>query len=136
MYDAKLYIDGKFFAEVRNGGQGGPDDQWPTAGYTMEDVRRMNAWIEAHAPPDTSLGAPLPQSLESICQDLVEDWLAERDYKRLMKQTAYIVGKDLFTIKGEGDLRAVVLKKRPSAIFLKDLPKERVLRFLKEGTLS
>lgn len=104
-YTAQIWIDGKHVADVKNDGRGGCDFHYPVAPFTRADIEKVEARIKAEFPPvDMSKYGldPHPASLESVCGDLLDTHLVEKDLKRLMR------GKVLFLVDGE--VRHVGLK--------------------------
>lgn len=90
-YTATIYVDGSRFASVRNAGHGGSDEVHPlTGGYPAID--ELENRIKATYPKKVSKYFPegLEESLESICCNLVNEFLRNREFKKLMRRICYI----------------------------------------------
>ena len=87
-YSATVYFNNRPCAKVSNRGHGGPDEEYITNQAAWKD---MMLYIAA-LPKKKSSFFPdgMPQDLEGICCDLVNDFYAARDLKRLMaKRVVY-----------------------------------------------
>ena len=85
-YQASVYVDGKRFATVRNSGFGGGDEVHPlSANY--DDVRELEKRIEEtyDREPSRYFADGFQPTLESICCDLVNDHLREKDLRRRLR---------------------------------------------------
>lgn len=106
-YAAKVFIDGKHVADVSNEGHGGCDHQRPARGKTQADLAALDALIGATFPRMTYDGEDLgPATLESVCGDLLTEWLISRDLTRLMNRAI------VFVALGMPGLRTVSLKQK------------------------
>jgi len=80
-YSADLYLHGRKVAEVSNHGHGGCDDVGYVnklmAQYVSEELAKMDA------------------PLEAICCDLVNDWLAAKDLKKLLSKRVIYTRDDM-----------------------------------------
>lgn len=80
-FEATVYIDGKRCGTVSNEGYGGPDS------YSTDQLRVQLESIAKGLPPIdmTQYGSkePLPQSAETLIGQLMEDYLEQRQIKRL-----------------------------------------------------
>ena len=83
-YQATLYVDGEKWGQVGNDGHGGCD-YFHGTGKTYEDLRRLNERIAATFEPYTGFGTSLEYNLEMICGDLVNKWLADREFAKLLR---------------------------------------------------
>ncbi len=110
-YDATLYVDGEKWGTVSNQGHGGPD-MFHGAGKSYDDLKALDVRIaETYPKIDmTSVGCPgetMDESLETICSDIVSNFLVEKDAKKVVKgkvaffKTAPAPGEHapLYTIK-------------------------------------
>lgn len=85
---ADLYVNGKKVGCVKNDGRGGCTEYH---GYTEKDYQTISD-AEAYCKTLPNVYEP---TLESVIDDLFEDWLKERDLKKMNKlfQKAIVVGK-------------------------------------------
>jgi hypothetical protein len=87
-YTAQVWVDGVHICDVSNHGQGGGDSQYPAKGKTQADVDAINAEIKATYPKNTYEAGGETHSydadLETVCGDLLADYLLTRDLKRLL----------------------------------------------------
>jgi hypothetical protein len=104
-YSATLYVDGDKWGEVSNHGHGGPDSFHPVKGKGWDDLRALNERIEATMAKIEAYGMTLTPSLETICGDLVNEWLREKDFKRAMSR------KVLFTQDGKEGIFEISVKR-------------------------
>jgi hypothetical protein len=99
-FEATLYIDGKRFGHVQNDGHGGCDDVYP-----LNECKDVSAWrkqldaieaelssveIETDLPPIDGKRFTLPNSLELVVGDLMNDWHRANELKRLFKRIIYV----------------------------------------------
>jgi len=90
-YSASLYFDGKRIGTVSNQGHGGCDDE------RREDKPRwleMLDYVKTLPKNNWALqGTPLEieQCLEGVCCDLVNHFLARRDFKREASKNAVVI---------------------------------------------
>jgi hypothetical protein len=80
-YAASLYIDGKKVGRVSNAGHGGADDfdgDWRV-------YEEIDAWVAANMEGTKWDDKVLPANLEGLCCELVNDHLAEKELKKLLK---------------------------------------------------
>lgn len=83
-YSAKLFVDGKHFADVSNHGTGGCDNQYPAKGVTRAELDALNDKIKAEYPPvelGNGLGS-VPCDLELLCGQLLDRYLSIRDVRK------------------------------------------------------
>lgn len=84
-YAAQVWVDGIHVADVSNDGHGGCDHQHPAKGFTYKDIEALNQRIAAEFPPAFEIeGKPHPADLETVCGDLLTDWLIGKDLKRAL----------------------------------------------------
>lgn len=141
-YQATLYVDGVKWGIVSNDGHGGGDRFDGLGGRGWSDIAELNKRIAATIPPYTYEDRSLPYDLELICADLVNDWLARRDFTKLMRT------KVLFTKPGEvgiwqvpvvkGATHAMTLdvmhRKHPAYTYLSDLPEAEAWELYRAAT--
>ena len=86
-YQAKLYLNGKHIATVRNDGHGGADDQYPEGDFTDSDLKALSDRCEAEMPKYVSKYVPegLEVDLEMWCQGAVDDYLLLQTMKKDMR---------------------------------------------------
>lgn len=158
-YQAKIFVDGKHFADVENDGHGGADHVRPVGKFTHDDVIALNELIAAtfprgrYAPDPDGDRDPGPvemgeeylgeytHDLESVCSELMAEYLLTRDAKKLMNKLHFIKlpgQKEIFSIGKSADLkshgqqlRAQVMRKYPGAIILNDLTIDQVVKILR-----
>ena len=117
-YNAKIYIDGKAFAEVNNDGRGGCDDVYPLNNHRREDIaswRKRLQVIEAHlAKTDivTTIKNPdgtfwtYPNNLESECAELMNQYHQKNEVKKILRRVSYL--------KPDGNLYQLLAKYKPT----------------------
>lgn len=140
-YSATLYVDGVRWGEVRNEGHGGPDMFHGVGGKTWENLAELDKRIAATFPPIEFEGlAPISNTLECVCGELVNDWLYERDYKRASSRNALFIkpgekGLFQFPLKGTTAEKAlpVLRAKYPAYQWLADLPPAEALALYRAG---
>lgn len=122
-FSATIYVDGAKAGEARNNGQGGCTTILP---------RTLEAQIDAYAatlPPQTITGDHepmiLPQTAESIIDNLVAEHMAERHFAQTIK------GKFLFTIPGKIGIYAVKEPRAGAEMTISDAEKEKIRLSLK-----
>ncbi len=99
-YSAKLYVGGKYIADVGNRGHGGPDHFHPVQKVITEEA--LNARIATDYPDWEMNGITGKQTIEYICGDIVSDHLTRKDLKRA-------TGKNILFIQ-DGTIQQVGLK--------------------------
>lgn len=137
-YTATLYVDGDKWGTVGNEGHGGCDYFHGSPG---RDLAALDKRIAETMPAEEFEGMTLPRSLESVCVDLVNEWLMEKDYKRALR------GGPMFVDPARPGLRVVKLKRNdpafaarlarfremhPSYKFLDDMPADEARRVYRE----
>lgn len=138
-YSADLYIDGKKAGTVSNEGHGGPDHQHLLPGY---DIAAIDAYIATNYPPLTYGGRSFPMNLESLCGDLMNDFLARRDVKRALSTKIIARAEDgtfyEWTKKRKGqDITAKILAQiatqHPGYHVLNTMPEDKAVEMLRSG---
>lgn len=82
-YTATIYVDGKRFATVDNNGHGGCDNVHPISGGWAA-IKELEERIKSTFPR-----IEFEPSLETICGDLVNDFLINREFKKAMRRICY-----------------------------------------------
>ena len=138
-YSADLYIDGKKAGMVSNEGHGGPDHQHLLPGY---DLAAINAHIAATYPPMRVETMSIPMDLESLCCDLVNEFLTKRDFKRSLSTKIVAKAEDgtlyEWTKKQKGqDVSAKILAhiaaKHPGYQVLNNIPEDKAFEIFRAG---
>lgn len=89
-YSATVYFDGYRCGTVKNDGRGGCDYQyaenegWPKMMDYIDTLPKLDSGYPDHENPGNSW--MMPQSLETICHDLVTDFLIAKDLKSLLRR--------------------------------------------------
>lgn len=101
-YSAKVYVDGKLFAEVKNAGHGGPDDYDFAKGQSWETLKVLNTRIAATYPAHECYGTRLEESLEMICHTVAFRHLEMKNFRSALSRKV-MVRKDgkVYDIKGK-----------------------------------
>jgi len=98
-YAASLYIDGKKVGRVSNSGRGGADDfdgDWKV-------YEEIDAWVAANMEGTQWDDGVLPANLEGLCCELVNDHLAEKELKKLLKnRVLYVQDNTLMQMRWKG----------------------------------
>jgi hypothetical protein len=105
-YKAAIYIDGKRVGDVSNDGRGGCDNvnPWTVAKIIDEYAKTLPKIICDWIDPKTNLPAEIEQTHETIFGDLINDWLIDKDLKKLL-------GSKVVYTKEDGKLYGTVLLK-------------------------
>jgi hypothetical protein len=148
-YAAQLWVDGKHIADVSNHGHGGCDSAHPAKGCTRSDINEIEDFIKANTvPEDTGMKlhgeAFMTQpDLESICGDLLSDYLVEKDLKRLLGRTVAFYDpkanavrsyKGKFTGDAAIRLIAQTMQKYPDAVILNNAPRDEAVALFKKAS--
>ena len=141
-YEAALYIDGKKIGVVSNEGHGGPDNFYgDQAAFAKADD-----WCKANLPKwdmaEYGDSKPRDTSLEMHCGKLLDEHLALKDLRRLLKNRVVFVKPDskiyqTNTIKAKGPALdrtkaawiAELSAKNPDYIILNTLPEAGALAY-------
>jgi len=136
-YEATLYANGKAVAKVGNDGHGGPDRVYETNKETMKAVY---AYIDSLPKEVTDIKESdgtfweMDQSLETICGNLVNDFLVLRDVKKALKRVIYTKpnSTDIWELKPKWkptpDFLAEFKKENPTYRILNSLPVDEVVK--------
>ncbi len=142
-YAAKLFVDGKAFALVRNDGHGGCDYVDPLhRGYRELETRlkeleaRIAETFPKHDMSDMGDGSipSMDESLEMICHSLVWEHVDQRNMKsRLSRTVMTFEGGEVYTWKGKKDEARMdrIATQKPEAIILNRLPFDEAWELLK-----
>jgi len=90
-YSAKVYLDGKYLADVSNHGHGGPDNVYFSDDYLrdanrLEDLnKKIGEFFPIHKYEIDGEDHSFPENLEIICHGLVWDADAKKRLKRELK---------------------------------------------------
>lgn len=147
-YAADLYVSGSLMAFVSNQGHGGCDMVRPAPGYSHADIEKLEAYAKTlpvivanFIDPATGKPFEMPQTLETICGDLLENHLAARDMRRTLKRTIAFIdpakkGVQIYKGKHVGVERAHLCthttRKIPGAIILNNLPEPEALKLWRQ----
>lgn len=128
-YQATLYVDGNKWGTVSNQGHGGCDDFDGIGGKSYADIKALNKQIAETYSPDESYGMTTEQNLETLCGDLVNQWLRDKDFARAMKSKVLFTKPDVrgvweVAVKKPQTFDGVLFKMRtksPEYTYLADL---------------
>lgn len=114
-FSCTVYADGKRIALAENRGHGGETDiRALNGGWQSPEITKAREYVDTLPEVETDWNDPknpdkkftYKQSLEGIVDDLVADWLTERDVKRMLNN------KWLFTIDGKAGLFQIPKRKK------------------------
>jgi hypothetical protein len=144
-YEATLYVDGVRWGVVGNDGHGGPDHFHGVEGRNYGDLPALDERIAA-AYPRITFGDDaegISASLETVCGDLVNQFLRSRALTRMYAGTKSKVlyfkeppvdGSPLYEVAMKTHTLEAWLKhiagKYPDAVVINTLPKEEALAML------
>ena len=106
-FSADVWVDGKKMFGVKNAGHGGGDEVYGIKGG-VEHVNTVYREIDEELGKDMApqsdnakaLDLPeLPNCLEFEVCNIINQWLDDKEIKKVMRTVAYIVGDELFTVK-------------------------------------
>jgi hypothetical protein len=128
-YQATLYVDGVKWGTVSNQGQGGCDD-FHSETKSDADFAELNSRIKETYEPYEYEGTTLKQNLETVCGDLVNQWLRDKDFNRAMKAKVLFTKPDVrgvwqLAVKKPLTLEVMLAKLKainPQYTYLADLP--------------
>jgi hypothetical protein len=125
-YEAIVYVDGKKAFYANNHGTGGPDF------YTPIDHALYNkamAYVKS-LPPHSDKYGEMAMDMELFIGDLIDEKLAEKEVKKLLKKTVMVDGGNLYTLKAvySEALKVQIMKKYPTAIVLNSLSFEDAVK--------
>lgn len=139
-YEATLYVDGEKWGKVSNEGHGGADSFHGNGGKNYDDIRKLDEQIAATYPVDDSYGITIEASLETVCGDLVCEFLSKRDFKRLLKKPTYINDKGhimQFKVPKGVTLDRVLVavrQKKPEVTLLNDMSEDEGFAAFRKAT--
>ena len=92
-YEASIYVDGKKSGSVSNQGYGGCDDIFWNS---KEIEQRVDAWVEVQPrmPLPWDESETLKFSLELLFGEIVNDWLAEKDFNRVLRKGLIMINNN------------------------------------------
>lgn len=105
-FNARLYVDGKPFADIENDGRGGANHVYNYhASHTQEEraawqtkMAEIDAYFASLPKSKLDLGdgriVDIEQSLEIWTSEQINEWLARKDFKRRMKAKILAKFKD------------------------------------------
>lgn len=126
-YTAKLFVDGKHFADVSNDGHGGCDYVYPPKGKEsgfQDRLQALEQTVKDVYPKHEFNGMTFDESLEVICHGLVWEHVDKRNLKSRLSRTVMTFedGKIMIYKGKKSDaLMNVIAEKKPSAIILNRL---------------
>lgn len=141
-YNAALYVDGVRIAEVSNDGHGGCDFVHPYGkgsegrAANQKVIDAAEAWLKDQPKIVTDLPShndedeffTYSQSLETVCGDLLQKWLVERDVKKALKR------RIMFTKPNEDGIYELPARFKPTkeniAQYHEQKPEYRILNNL------
>ena len=133
-YEASLYVDDKRFARVSNDGKGRADKIVLEPGVTQRDFKALNTRIAKSFPKVKFLGESFSATLESVCHDLLQEALWEKDLRKALKGDQWLFISDTEVLaydKKAGqkieEVVAAVRQENKNAVLLNDLPFEEAL---------
>lgn len=92
-YQASIYVDGKSSGTVRNDGFGGADHiVW----NSKEIEQRVDAWVseQPRMPLPWDKNETIEFSLEVMFGELIDQWLAEKEFKRVLRKGLIIINNN------------------------------------------
>ncbi len=142
-YTAKVYVDGRYFADVSNSGHGGCDMVHPPRGKEKgfyDLVEALEARIKTTYPgSDYDFGGDakghMEESLEGLCHAQAWESVERRNLKsRLSRKIIMVEDGKVYTIKGKRTPERVeaVAKRYPDATILNSLKFDAAYDLFKE----
>ncbi len=145
-YTAKLLVNGKYFADLRNDGHGGCDMIDPPKGTHFndpafnKDLKALEVLIgETFPAHDMSKYdmSPMKESLEVICHTLAWEFVDQRNFRSKLSRKVMAL-KDGKIIQWSGkkteEFMDVILDKHPEAIILNRLTFAAAWEIAKENS--
>jgi hypothetical protein len=119
-------VDGKKAFYASNEGCGGPDFYRPIDKGLYEQAV---AYVKS-LPPHSDKYGDMEMNMELFIGDLVDEKLAEKEVKKLLRKTVMVDGGKLYTLKAPYSeaLNAQIMKKYPTATVLNGLPFDEVVK--------
>ena len=127
-YAADIWVDGVKRGDVTNDGHGGADRINPPA--LGEEI---NAYAKTLPPVANPWGEPLENCAELLLGDLLSDWLAARDLKRLFK-TKVVFSRDGKIYTCQPGPMSVRQQESKGTVFLNGLPFNEAVTIYRKGT--
>jgi hypothetical protein len=141
-YTADLYLDGVLIARVGNHGHGGCDFQHPVGGFDLDALNREIRETYPTEPNEFDPTLTMHQDIESICGNLLTDWLLVKDAKRWFKKSLVFIDghairefkhKVPMTAEMEARARAACDAKYPGRPILNGLADAEIARLLRKA---
>lgn len=134
-FTADVYFDGKRLAHASNRGCGGSTDIYPYEGQ-RERLKEAEEYAQTFQDVITMDGKQHDlgkHSVESIVGDLLDEYLAAKDLKRLLKTTVGIVGTKVLQMKAPYSDRTAehFRRQHPDVVLLNELPFDEALAAFK-----
>jgi hypothetical protein len=86
-FQGKLYINGKYVADVKNTGQGGNTDVYPVDKLTGSIIAEAEKYLSMQPKKKSDMyDFEYIRSVESEVDDLFADWLEDKEKKKFEKQ--------------------------------------------------
>jgi hypothetical protein len=86
-FQGKLYINGKYVADVKNTGQGGNTDVYPVDKLTGSIIAEAEKYLSMQPKKkDEMYDFEYIRTVESEVDDLFADWLEDKEKKKFEKQ--------------------------------------------------
>lgn len=134
---ASLYVDGKMICTVKNDGHGGCDMHELAKGRTRAELQAVHDWVKANVPARDYEGITIQPDLDTVVDELLMTHLATKDLTKLLKgKIVAKVGEAIicWAIPPAklGECRERLLKAKPGAEFLNDMPFEQALEIYRK----
>ena len=103
-FSADVWCDGKKMFGMKNAGHGGSDEVYSINGG-VKDIWAAYHEIDAELGKTIKKypehGFEIAHSLESEVCDIINQWLDDKEIKKVMRTVSYLVGDELFTVKAK-----------------------------------
>lgn len=101
-YTAKLFVDGKHFADVSNHGHGGPDNYHFVGGNTWDSFKALEERVKATYPKTKYGDMELEQSVECLCHGIAFRHVEMRNFRSTLSRKV-LIAKDgkVYSIGGK-----------------------------------
>ena len=91
-FEASIYVDGKRRGTASNGGYGGcTDEYWDDREFGKTVAEYIKTLPELPLPWDNT--KTMPQSLDIIIDELMNDWLASKEVKKQIRKGLLVIDK-------------------------------------------